>query len=357
MPTNKFILLLIYCFWSYVITGCQSGEQSPKQKALDSNTINIIFETDMGNDVDDAMALDMLYKYMDSAQVNLLAINTNKNSVYSALYISLMNKWYGYDNIPIGEVIDAADSENDSYNYAKSTYEYTLDDGQKAFTTPDTTHDYPPAVQLYRKTLAAQPDSSVVVISVGFSTNLAQLLASLPDSISSLSGRELVAKKVKLLSVMAGNFEGERMVEYNVLRDIPAAAKLFEEWSGKIVVSPFELGISIEYPATSIQNDFTWAAYHPLVVSYNNYLPMPYDRPTWDLTSVLYAVEGTKEYFTESEAGKISVDEQGYTSFNTTPEGNHYYLKVNEEQRKNILNRFIELLTRQPKHFAAAQHD
>ncbi len=354
MPTNKFILLFIYCSWSYIITGCQSDEQSLKQTVVNNETVNVIFETDMGNDVDDAMALDMLYKYMDSAQVNLLAINTNKNSIYSAPFISLMNKWYGYDNIPVGEVIDAADSENDSYNYAKSTYEYTLPGGQKAFAAPDTTYDYPPAVQLYRKTLAAQPDSSIVVISVGFSTNLAQLLASPPDSISSLGGRELVAKKVKLLSVMAGNFEGERMVEYNVLRDIPAAAKLFEEWPGKIVVSPFELGISIEYPATSIQNDFTWTPHHPLVVAYNSYLPMPYDRPTWDLTSVLYAVEGTKEYFTQSEAGKISVDQQGYTSFNATQGGNHYYLKVNEEQRKVILNRFIELITRKPKYSAPA---
>ena len=35
---------------------------------------NIIFETDMGNDVDDALAIDMLYKYHSSGRINLMAI-------------------------------------------------------------------------------------------------------------------------------------------------------------------------------------------------------------------------------------------------------------------------------------------
>ena len=47
-----------------------------------------------------------------------------------------------------------------------------------------------PSVELYRRLLAEQPDSSVTVISVGFYTNLAQLLASQPDSVSPLSGRD-----------------------------------------------------------------------------------------------------------------------------------------------------------------------
>ena len=38
---------------------------------------NIIFETDMGNDVDDALAIDMLYKYHSSGQINLMAVMLN----------------------------------------------------------------------------------------------------------------------------------------------------------------------------------------------------------------------------------------------------------------------------------------
>lgn len=42
------------------------GNKTSKQDDSAKNTVpNIIFETDMGNDVDDALALDMVYKYVD----------------------------------------------------------------------------------------------------------------------------------------------------------------------------------------------------------------------------------------------------------------------------------------------------
>ena len=75
----------------------------------------------------------------------------------------------------------------------------------------------PSATSLYRQLLALQPDTSVTIISVGFSTNLAALLDSPADSYSDLTGRELVARKVKLLSVMAGCFDRPDFYDYNVV--------------------------------------------------------------------------------------------------------------------------------------------
>ena len=63
-------------------------------------------------------------------------------------------------------------------------------------------------VALYRKTLAAQPDRSVRISSIGILTNLAALLKSRPDVHSPLSGLELVRQKVELLAIMGGRFEG-----------------------------------------------------------------------------------------------------------------------------------------------------
>ena len=83
------------------------------------------------------------------------------------------------------------------------------------------------ATALLRKTLAAQPDHSVVIAQVGFSTNLARLLDSPADEYSPLTGRELVERKVKLLSLMAGAFQpiegNRRYLEYNVVKDIASA--------------------------------------------------------------------------------------------------------------------------------------
>ena len=60
---------------------------------------------------------------------------------------------------------------------------------------------------LLRRTLAAAEDHSVVIIQVGIAANLADLLRSPPDAISPLAGQQLVEKKCRLASVMAGCFE------------------------------------------------------------------------------------------------------------------------------------------------------
>lgn len=312
--------------------------------------LKVIFETDMGNDIDDALALDMLYKYADQNKVDLLAVSTNKNSHYSARYISLMNSFYGYSSVPVGEVRNGVDSEGDAKNYTEVVCEYAVDN-QKIFA--GVKNEFEESVRLYRKTLAKQPDNSVVIISVGFSTNLAQLLVSSADEFSALTGKELVAQKVKLLSMMAGNFsQNPHQLEYNIMKDIPAAKKIFNEWPTPIVTSPFEVGNSILYPASSIENDFDWVEYHPLVIGYESYLQMPYDRQTWDLTAVLYAVEPNENYFSLSESGVVAVDDEGYTVFEPQSDGNHRFLKVDSTQLHRIRSRFIELISAKPAIFS-----
>ena len=310
----------------------------------------VIMETDLGNDVDDALALDLLYKYMDAGKIRLLAVNLNKNGDAPAEYADILNTWYGYPDIPIGIIRDGADCETDAaVNYAKAVVDLKDADGNPLFARSHPGYaDYPEAVTLYRKLLAAEPDASVVIASVGFSTNLIRLLETPADDISPLNGKELVAKKVKLLVTMAGCMDNPKTHEYNVVKDIPAAKVIFEQWPTPVVTSPFEVGVQIRYPATSIENDFAWAGPHPVVEAYKAYLPMPYDRPTWDPTAVLYAVEGG-DWFTVSPAGRIEVTEEGSTLFTEDPAGDRRYLAVTPEQGEAILNHFVEVITSQPK--------
>ncbi len=328
-----------------VAVGCSPTNRSTEKE---ESQIKVIFETDMGNDVDDALALDMLYKYVDAGKVDLIGIMSNKESEYSAEYIDIMNTWYGYPQIPIGVVHEGADCENDARNYAKDVCLMKRDDGVPMFARSVEDHrKLPEAHLLYRKILAEQPDSSVTIVSVGFSTNLARLLDTPGDEMSPLSGRELVAQKVKLLSVMAGCFDKDDFFEYNIVKDIAAAKKVFAEWPTRLVTSPFEVGIAINYPGNSIENDFEWATMHPMVEGYKFYQEMPYDRPTWDLTSVLYAIEGPS-FFTISPAGKVNVTDKGATNFLSNKEGNQYYLSVDSVQAENIKQYFIDLITKQP---------
>ena len=309
---------------------------------------DIILETDIGNDVDDALAVDLAYKFVDEGKMNLLAICINKEGGAPAEYVDILNTWYGYPQTPIGVITEGAFCEDDAINYAKAVVDLKNAAGEPAFAR--SISDYsalPEAPQLYRKILSSRKDHSVTIVSVGFSTNLVRLLATAPDQYSKLDGKALVAQKVKRLIVMAGNFSDPNFHEYNVMKDVPAAKVIFNEWPTPVVASPFELGIQTCYPATSIENDFGWAPLHPVVEAYKAYQPMPYDRPMWDPTALLYAVEGDK-WFTVSPVGKVAVEGEGSTLFTEDEAGDRQYLSVNPEQAKAIVDYFVEIIPRKP---------
>ena len=323
-----------------LFSGCTSEHKS--------DCLDVIFETDIGNDIDDALALDMLYKYMDLGIIKLSAVMLNKCAPDVGEYMDIMNTWYGYPNIPVGIVRNGSDDPWG--HYAKDVVALKNEDGTPMFKRTHKDYDkLPDAHILYRKILASKPDHSVVISSVGFSTNLARLLDTPADEYSPLTGKELVAKKVKLLVPMAGNMEDSKYVEYNVERDILAAQKVFAEWPTPIVVSPFELGLAIEYPGKSIECDFTWVSQHPMVESYKSFGDgsVQYDRPTWDLTSVLYAVEGDK-WFTVSDPGTIRITDEGNSIFTPSADGTFRYLKATPEQAGGINRRFKEIITLKP---------
>lgn len=325
-----------------ISTGCSNQE-----KASDNNPMAIIMETDIGNDVDDAFAMDLLYKYLDKGEINLLAVNINKEGSAPSEFVDLLNTWYGHPEVPIGTIKDGADCEDDAVNYAKAVVEEKDEQGNPLYAR---THsgDFPDAVNLYREILSKQKNNSVTIVSVGFSTNLVRLLASAPDEWSKMDGKTLVEKKVKTLVMMAGRFDKPGYSEYNVVKDIPAAKIIFEEWPTPVVTSPFEVGLAVPYPASSIENDFAWATQsHPVVDAYKAYKTMPYDRPMWDPTSVLYAVGG-KGMFTVSPAGRINVSEKGETIFTPDPKGDRYYLSVTPEQADSVKAYFVNTITSKP---------
>lgn len=344
--TSNIKLISVFIISFLLLTACAKGNK--KELANEREVPTIIFETDMGNDVDDALALDMLYKYLDKGQIKLLSIMTNKNSVYSAEYLDLMNTWYGYPAIPIGIMKGGPNSEDDALNYAKAVC-LLEESGKPMFDRSLSNYEsLPEAHILYRKLLASQPDSSVDIVSVGFSTNLIRLLDTPADEYSPLTGVELVGKKVKLLSAMLGSFGADAVREYNVIVDIPAAKKIFEEWPTAIVVSPFEVGDAIKYPATSIEKDFAWAPHHPMVEAYKAYLPMPYDRPTWDLTSLMYVAENDNHKMSISAPGIISIDDEGYSHYQSDATGKHRYLSVDVLQAEVIKAHFVNLIKSKP---------
>lgn len=307
---------------------------------------SIIFETDMGNDIDDAMALDLLFKNMDQGNINLLGVSVHKNNPHSAEYIDIMRHWYGYKSLPIG-VNTACVTDMDCVDYCTRVCQLTDEKGRPLFKRSKNPK-YEEAVEMYRRLLSQQPDKSVVIVTVGFSTTMSQLLKSGPDKYSQLTGAELVARKVEYFSVMAGEFVVPNYREYNVWNDLEAAKHFFDSTPVPMVIVPWTLGEQIKYPGSSIANDFTWAD-NPMVEGYKAYLEMPYDRQTWDVISALYACHPTSDMFTLGERGEVKVVGEGVTEFTPKADGRYRILLPTEKQRQQILDYFVKTLTTRPK--------
>lgn len=313
---------------------------------LRAEPVRVIFDTDIGNDIDDALALAMLHAYADEGKVELLGVTISKDNPLCAPFVDAVNTFYGRRDVPIGVVRDGQTPEDEKY--LRPVIERKLD-GKLAY-PHDLKHggDALDAVALQRRLLAAQPDRTVTFVVVGFSTNIARLLGSTADDHSALSGRELVARKVRLLSIMAGMYGENRRKEYNVYIDADAARKVYRDWPTPIVASGFEIGDRIRYPAASIERDFNYVPLHPIAEAYRHYDQMPYDRPCWDLTSVLYAVEPDAAYFDLSPPGTITVDAGALTECAPHRGGKHRYLRVTAEQADRVRQRLVELVSRPP---------
>ncbi len=309
--------------------------------------VKLIFDTDMGNDTDDLIALCMLHTLRSHGVVELLAVTITKDHELAGPFVDAVNTFYNAPEIPIGTVRNGATPEQGKFN---ALVHATKADGTLRYPHKlKKSSDAPEATSLLRKILAAQPDNSVTLVQVGFFTNFERLLHTAPDEHSTLSGKELVAKKVKLLALMAGSFQtinhNNRYIEYNVKKDIPAARKLSQEWPTPAVWCGFEIGIAACYPYESIENDYGYMQHHPMPEAYALYSPKGHHRPTWDPATLLYAVYPDRNYFGLSPYGTVTVDESGSTIF--TPgkdnQGRDRYLTLNSDQIARVREAIVQL--------------
>lgn len=321
-----------------------------------SGPVPLIFDTDIGNDCDDVLAMGVIHSLQTRGECELLAVTITKDHELAAPFADAVNTFYGRGDIPIGVCRSGVTPHAGKFNVlaakqdnGSDRYPHDLRSGKQA----------PEAVDVLREVLASQKDGSVVIAQVGFSTNLANLLKSSADKHSDLNGVDLVKKKVRLLSIMAGAFRqivGAKghlydHKEYNIVKDIPAAKQLVENWPTAIVWSGFEIGKNLTYPHQSILQDYNYAPHHPLSDAYTLYNPPPHDRPTWDLTSVLHAVRPDRGYFDLSPSGQVTVADDGLTTFEETEDGRDRYLVLREDQKGRASEALVQLSSQPPAGF------
>lgn len=314
------------------------------------NPVKIIFDTDMGNDVDDALALAVIHSLQNRGACELLAVTLTYPTPDAGRFVAALNTFYGRPDIPIGVTPDAPVAARES-KYLKVAA-HKDKNGKPLYPAIFDAAKAPKSVELIRRVLASAGEREIVMVQVGFSTNLARLLESGPDAISPLPGKELVRQKVKILSIMAGQFPEDntrKNPEFNVRFDIPAAQKLIANWPTPVVWSGYEIGRAVLYPAWSIDRDYAYVKNHPVQQAYQAYNPTPHERPCWDLTSVLCVVWPDRGYFSLSPAGTVKIGNDGRTKFTASENGRDYYLIVNAEQSARLREVLAALASEPPQ--------
>ncbi|MFN4147740.1 MAG: nucleoside hydrolase [Runella sp.] len=293
--------------------------------------VNLIFDTDLGGDYDDVGAMAILHTLADKGEVNILGTIACNKSKYIASAINAINIYCKRPNIPVGVVHGRAVNITawqkwDSLLVAR--YPHKIKSNAQAIE----------ATALYRQILAKQPDHSVTICTVGFLTNLQNLLESKPDKFSPLNGLELVRRKVKVLVSMAGRFpEGS---EYNIQCDPIAAQIVAEQWPTNIVFSGWEIGNAIYTGLPLVQNESIKNS--PIKDVFAHAMPQAKSdangRMSWDETAVLVAVRGIEPYYSVVE-GRMNIREWGKNEWNKNGKG-HFYLveKMPVPQIEKLLN-------------------
>jgi len=310
---------------------------SQAQKA--TTPVPIIFDSDMGPDYDDVGAITILHAFADSGKVKILATVASTKYAGVAGVLSVFNTYFKRPGIPIGVPKGKALELRD--------FQHWTDTLLAAFPHKIKSNDeVPDAVEVYRKALAAQADKSVTIVTVGFLTNIANLLQTKGDKYSPLDGKALVAQKVKLLVCMAGAYPSG--AEFNVNQDAASSQYAYNNWPTQVIFSGFEIGAKIKAGLPLTHNAAITNS--PVKKVFSMCIPMAAEdkqgRMSWDETAVLVAAGGYQPYYTLVN-GHIKVAADGSNTWANT--GTQHAYLVEKESYLTVQTLINQLIMHQPK--------
>jgi len=305
----------------------------------------IIFDTDITGDVDDVLALAMCHTLADRGACELLGVTISKDNPLSASFVDAQNTVYGRPDLPIGVTRDpAAQQRASKYLKLAESPDYPHDLKSNA--------DAQDAVDLIRSILTKQPDKSVTIISVGIASNMANLL-------KSAGGVELIRKKVKTLSIMAGAFafcnNTNYHLEANIINGIGYMQTVADQWPDDvpIVWSGFEIGEALPFPRIVVQRDLGYVPHHIVKEAYLLHSGPEHDRPCWDESSVLFGVFPDRDFFGLSLPGRVKVLDDGFSRFVPTKDSKgsqrDRFLTMTSVQQSRVLEAIVQLTIQPPK--------
>lgn len=292
-----------------VLAGCLVSVSAMEQ---------IILDTDLGDDVDDAGTFAVMHALADRGDIGILAVGIVNGNVNAVPLADAINTFYGRPDLPLGTIKAGAPINRDTFQMGAVAAAYPHD------LTQDSAPD---VVALYRRILAGQPDRSVTLVVIGQATNIANLLKSPADAISPLDGVALMRQKVKFYAA-GGNGRAtlpDGLAGWNYKNDLAAAAYELQHLPVEFpTVFAGGSGLKIKVGSCYLKAP----ANHIVRVCYEKYFKgTAKDRPTWDQIRLLYAsCPAIRSVFDTSAPGSIVLDQAtGRLTWTATPDRNRSY--------------------------------
>ena len=293
---------------------------SKKGKVMkeNKNGINIILDTDVGADCDDMMAIAYLAYAERESLINLKAVTHSNACEHGVAAARAYLKELGI-SVPVGHV----SGDVGAYDYyAKAVAE--------KFGDEDCYAPAEDATAVLRRALTESYEATLLAI--GPMTNIAALLRSEPDDISSLDGVSLVRERCRVLVLMAGDFTSGKP-EWNVKLDISAMKTVLDKCPVPVYFLPFECGNNMITGAHLLEDTYPE---NPLSLSFRLFpgTEKIHGRHSWDPAAAAFAVEGAGELFSLSEPMTVSVADDGAASAIPDVRGMHRIIsvKINENE-------------------------
>jgi inosine-uridine nucleoside N-ribohydrolase len=346
---KKINRLLLLSFTAIALAGFTTSRE------LHNKPVSIILDTDIGPDTDDAGAVAVLHAFANSGEATILGMMCNTTAEWGAPCLDAFNTYYGRPDIPVGTLKQNGSSgdspEWNGYSYNRYIATYFPNDLKSGNKAPD-------ATLLYRRLLHSQPDNSVVIVSVGALTNLRNLLKSKADKYSKLAGLELVGKKVKLLSLMAGGYPEGKEKDPNFSMDLAASIETMKDWPSPIVFSGVEIGKNIKSAGRLIEtqennpireayiqwDSWFWKKWEPEKYKERSI----HQHDSYDQTSVIYGVKGAMDLWDLSENGTNTVYPHASNKWLKSKNGKHRFL-IQKKSPEAVANYIDSLMMQKPK--------
>ncbi len=335
----------------------QAGQRAPQGSPIDfmiGDAVRIIFDTDMDTDCDDAAALAMLHALADRGEAEILATVVSTKYPWSVGATQAINAWYERVELPIGSPLlgEGADPRRGSRFAREITEEFDppLWSNTQA----------PDAVEVYRRVLAEQPDNSVVIVTVGYITNMRHLLDSEACEHSPLSGEELVAAKVREWVCMGSRYPADLDpgVWGNFKPDPKATVEAVNRWPTQIT---FTGGGDFAWSLATGECLHETPEDNPVRRAYELYFEgESEDRHSADQIAVLVAVRGADaRYWELVTEGHNHIFPNGTHEWREEPDNpKHRYISALADgvTTREVIEMFENLMVRSPGIFPGEQH-